>query len=67
MTPEGQKLSMADGGRDLLFFPDSKVRQSLKDLSPDLSGLTFVSADWMRHTDVGTTLSQVVDIFAAKK
>jgi iron(III) transport system substrate-binding protein len=67
MTVDGQKLSMKAAGRDLLFFPESQMRQSLKDLSPDLSGLTYVSADWMRHTDVATTLNQVVDIFAAKK
>lgn len=67
MTPEGQKLSMKDGGRDLLFFPDSTVRESLKALSPDLSGLTYVSADWMRHTDVGKTLDEVVNIFATKQ
>jgi iron(III) transport system substrate-binding protein len=67
MTEEGQKLAQDAGGRDLMFFPDSHVRQSLKDLSPDLSGLTYVSADWMRHTDVGKTLEAVVNIFAAKK
>jgi ABC-type Fe3+ transport system substrate-binding protein len=67
MTPEGQKIVLKGSGRDLLFFPESSVRQqAMKELSPDLSGLTYVSTEWARRTNVSQTLKEIVSIFTKK-